>query len=179
MHFSLKIWRQAAPRAKGYFEHYAIDQVDGDTSFLEMLDMLNNKLVKENKETIAFDHDCREGICGACGLYINGRPHGPDDGITTCQLYMRRFRDGSEITVEPFRSKAFPVIKDLMVSWNAFDENITGRGICEREYRKCTTSAYNTCFKGKPRRAWTPLRALRGSVASCKNGSAMLLWLPR
>lgn len=176
MHFTLKIWRQAAPRAKGSFEHYTIDQVDGDTSFLEMLDMLNNKLVKENKETIAFDHDCREGICGACGLYINGRPHGPDDGITTCQLYMRRFRDGSEITVEPFRSKAFPVIKDLMVTRNAFDKILQAGGFVSVNTGSAPEAHTTLVSREKAEESMDASSCIGcgACVASCKNGSAML-----
>ncbi len=118
---NLKIWRQAGPKAKGEFKTYTVE-TDTDTSFLETLDILNEQLVENHEEPVVFDHDCREGICGMCSLYINGHPHGPATGATTCQLYMRRFHDGETITVEPWRSAAFPVIKDLMVDRNAFDK---------------------------------------------------------
>ena len=118
---NLKVWRQAGPKEKGAFRTYTVE-TDTDTSFLETLDILNEQLVANHEEPIAFDHDCREGICGMCSLYINGHPHGPATGATTCQLYMRRFSDGETITVEPWRSAAFPVIKDLMVDRNAFDK---------------------------------------------------------
>ena len=120
--FKLKVWRQAGPKEQGRFETYEMRDIPTDTSFLEMLDILNEQLVEQGQEPIHFDHDCREGICGMCSLYINGHPHGPATGATTCQLYMRRFHDGETITVEPWRSAAFPVIKDLMVNRNAFDQ---------------------------------------------------------
>ncbi|WP_320949021.1 2Fe-2S iron-sulfur cluster-binding protein, partial [Bacteroides sp.] len=107
--FTLKVWRQAGPKAKGAFETYQMKDIPGDTSFLEMLDILNEQLISERKEPVVFDHDCREGICGMCSLYINGHPHGPATGATTCQIYMRRFQDGDTITVEPWRSAGFPV----------------------------------------------------------------------
>ena len=120
--FTLKVWRQAGPKEKGGFKSYEMKDIPTDTSFLEMLDILNEQLIEKGEEPIVFDHDCREGICGMCSLYINGHPHGPATGATTCQLYMRRFHDGETITVEPWRSAAFPVIKDLMVDRNAFDK---------------------------------------------------------
>ena len=122
MKVNLKVWRQAGPREKGEFKTYMNVETTPDTSFLETLDILNEQLVENHEEPIVFDHDCREGICGMCSLYINGHPHGPATGATTCQLYMRRFKDGETITVEPWRSAAFPVIKDLMVDRNAFDK---------------------------------------------------------
>ena len=116
MKFTLHIWRQENARAKGHFETYDIDNISADCSFLEMLDQLNEKLINDHiAHPVCFDNDCREGICGMCGLYINGRPHGNDDGVTTCQLHMRHFNDGDEIWVEPWRAKAFPIIKDLVV----------------------------------------------------------------
>ena len=121
MTVTLRIWRQANPKAEGRFENYQVE-TDTDTSFLETLDILNEQLVEQKQEPVAFDSDCREGICGMCSLYINGHPHGPATGATTCQLYMRRFKDGETITVEPWRSAAFPVIKDLIVDRNAFDK---------------------------------------------------------
>ena len=132
MKFTLKIWRQENAKAQGRFETYQLDNISADCSFLEMLDILNEKLVNDNislpVDTITFDHDCREGICGMCSLYINGRPHGPEQGTTVCQLHMRRFNDGDTITIEPWRAKAFPVIKDLMVDRNAFDKIIQAGG---------------------------------------------------
>ena len=121
MKLTLKIWRQAGPDAKGAMVDYPVTGISEDMSFLEMLDVLNDKLVREGKEPIAFDHDCREGICGACSLFIDGRPHGPERHITTCQLHMRKFKDGDVIHVEPWRAGAFPVIKDLVTDRGAFD----------------------------------------------------------
>ncbi len=115
ININLKIWRQKNAKAKGSMETYKLDNVSTASSFLEMLDQLNEELVNEKKEPVAFDHDCREGICGMCSLYINGRAHGPDTGTTTCQLHMRKFNDGDTIFIEPWRSKAFPVVKDLVV----------------------------------------------------------------
>ena len=126
--FTLKVWRQKGPKAKGAFETYQMKDIPGDTSFLEMLDILNEDLINEGKEPIVFDHDCREGICGMCSLYINGHPHGPATGATTCQMYMRRFEDGDTITVEPWRSAGFPVIRDLMVDRTAFDKIMQAGG---------------------------------------------------
>ena len=121
ININLKIWRQKNASSKGSMETYKLDNVSTASSFLEMLDQLNEQLINEKKEPVAFDHDCREGICGMCSLYINGRAHGPDTGITTCQLHMRMFNDGDTIYIEPWRSKAFPVIKDLVVDRSAFD----------------------------------------------------------
>lgn len=124
----VKVWRQKGPKAKGKFETYTVKNISTGSSFLEMMDILNDELIIDGKDPIAFDHDCREGICGVCSLYINGRPHGPDDDITTCQLHMRKFKDGETIVVEPYRSKAFPVIKDLVVERNAFDQILQAGG---------------------------------------------------
>ncbi len=121
MNLLLKIWRQKNRKSKGRIENYSISGVSEDSSFLEMLDILNEQLIDEGKEPVAFDHDCREGICGMCCLYINGQAHGPDRGVTTCQLHMRMFNDGDTIYIEPWRSKAMPVIKDLIVDRSAFD----------------------------------------------------------
>jgi succinate dehydrogenase / fumarate reductase, iron-sulfur subunit len=121
MKIKLKVWRQKNCRSEGRFERYELDNVFSDMSFLELLDELNIKLVKEGKEPVAFESDCREGICGSCNMVIDGQPHGPERGTTTCQLFMRRYRDGDEIVVEPFRAKAFPMIKDLVVDRSAFD----------------------------------------------------------
>ena len=122
MKFTLKVWRQANAKVKGHFERYELDGVVGDMSFLEMMDYLNATLLERGVEPVAFDHDCREGICGCCGLFINGNPHGPEEKTTTCELHMRSFKDGATITVEPWRSAAFPVVKDLMVDRHAFDK---------------------------------------------------------
>ena len=121
MSLKLKIWRQQNRTAKGQMVDYSLDNVSPDMSFLEMFDVLNEQLITEGKEPIAFDHDCREGICGMCSMYINGRPHGPKGGVTTCQLHMRSFKDGDTIVVEPWRGAAFPVIKDLAVDRSSFD----------------------------------------------------------
>jgi succinate dehydrogenase iron-sulfur subunit len=125
---TLKIWRQAGPHAAGALVDYAADHVSPDMSFLEMLDVVNDGLIKSGQDAIAFDSDCREGICGMCSLVVNGIPHGPDRGTTVCQLHMRRFRDGDTITVEPWRAKAFPVVKDLVVDRSAFDRIIAAGG---------------------------------------------------
>ena len=140
MDFTLKIWRQKNAQSKGHFESYNVKGIEEDASFLEMLDILNDQLIKQGADPVAvdkgckssgpvsFDHDCREGICGACSLYIDGRAHGPDDQVTTCQLFMRHFKNGATITVEPWRSAAFPVIKDLVVDRTAFDKILQAGG---------------------------------------------------
>lgn len=128
MIFTLKIWRQKNATDKGGLVTYKIGDVSPDSSFLEMLDQLNQQLVGKGEDPVAFDHDCREGICGACGLYINGRPHGPLKGTTTCQLHMRAFRDGETIYIEPWRSEAFPIVRDLIVDRSAFDKIIQAGG---------------------------------------------------
>jgi succinate dehydrogenase / fumarate reductase, iron-sulfur subunit len=121
MNLTLKIWRQKNADAKGKVVTYQVSDISEDMSFLEMMDVLNEQLINKGDEPVAFDHDCREGICGSCNLQINGEPHGPDRGVTTCQLHMRRFKDGDTIVIEPFRAKAFPVIKDLVVDRSSFD----------------------------------------------------------
>ncbi len=128
MRLNLKIWRQAGPGAAGRLEDYTASDVSSDMSFLEMLDVVNDSLVRQGKDAIAFDSDCREGICGMCSLVINGVPHGPDRGTTVCQLHLRRFKEGDTITVEPWRARAFPVIKDLVVDRSAFDRIIIAGG---------------------------------------------------
>ena len=125
---TLNIWRQKSSDVSGKFESYEVDNLNTHMSFLEMLDVLNEKLVAEDKEPVAFDHDCREGICGMCSMVINGRPHGPMKGTTTCQLHMRHFKNGDTITIEPWRAKAFPVIKDLVVDRSSFDRIIQSGG---------------------------------------------------
>jgi len=128
MNLSLKIWRQADKNSAGEFKDYTVNNVSPDMSFLEMLDVLNEELIIKGEEPVAFDHDCREGICGRCSLYINGRPHGPKRGVTACQLHMRSFHDGQSIVIEPWRANAFPVVKDLIVDRSAFDRIITAGG---------------------------------------------------
>lgn len=128
MNLTLKVWRQKNKNARGDFETYAAKDISSDMSFLEMLDVVNEGLIEGGKEPIAFDHDCREGICGMCSLVINGQPHGPDDGTTTCQLHMRKFSDGDTIVIEPWRARAFPVLKDLVTDRSAFDRIIQAGG---------------------------------------------------
>lgn len=176
MDFTLKIWRQKNATSRGKFVTYHLSGISPDCSFLEMLDILNDQLVQKGGEPVAFDHDCREGICGACSLYINGRPHGPDDAITTCQLHMRRFRDGDTIVVEPWRAKPFPVIKDLIVDRTAFDKIIQAGG-----YISINTGGVpdaNTILVPKEH-ADVAMDAAAcigcgACVAACKNASAML-----
>lgn len=176
INFTLKVWRQKDAHSAGRFESYKMEGITGDTSFLEMLDILNEKLVKEHKEPVVFDHDCREGICGMCSLYINGHPHGPEGGCTTCQLFMRKFEDGSTITVEPWRSAGFPVIKDLMVDRSAYDKIMQAGG-----YVSVNTSAAQDAnailIPKKDADAAMDAATCIGCgacVAACKNGSAML-----
>lgn len=188
MEFNLKIWRQKNAKAKGRFETYHISGIESDSSFLEMLDILNEQLIREGADPIAvergcksggpvaFDHDCREGICGACGLYIDGRAHGPDDRITTCQLFMRHFKDSATITIEPFRSRAFPVIKDLVVDRTAFDKILQAGGfISVRTGSAQDANAilvdHETAEKSMDAASCIGCGAC---VATCRNGSAML-----
>jgi succinate dehydrogenase / fumarate reductase iron-sulfur subunit len=128
MNLTLKVWRQRNRNEAGRFETYKVSDISSEMSFLEMIDVLNEKLIKEGEDPITFDHDCREGICGSCSMVIDGRPHGPWKGTTTCQLHMRAFKDGDAITIEPFRADSFPVIKDLMVDRRAFDRIIQAGG---------------------------------------------------
>jgi succinate dehydrogenase / fumarate reductase iron-sulfur subunit len=128
MHITLTVWRQPSPTAAGNFETYDVPDISTDMSFLEMLDIVNERLLADGKEPIAFDHDCREGICGSCGMMVNGQAHGPERGTATCQLHMRKFKDGAHITVEPWRAASFPIVKDLCVDRGAFDEIIAAGG---------------------------------------------------
>jgi succinate dehydrogenase / fumarate reductase iron-sulfur subunit len=128
MHITLTVWRQPSPTAAGNFETYDVPDISPDMSFLEMLDIVNERLLADGKEPIAFDHDCREGICGSCGMMVNGQPHGPERGTATCQLHMRKFKDGAQISVEPWRAASFPIVKDLCVDRSAFDEIISAGG---------------------------------------------------
>ncbi|MDR2562647.1 MAG: succinate dehydrogenase/fumarate reductase iron-sulfur subunit [Prevotellaceae bacterium] len=176
MKLKLKIWRQKNAKAKGGFETYDLEGVSPDTSFLEMLDILNDKLIREGKEPVAFDHDCREGICGMCSLYINGRAHGPDDEVTTCQLHMRKFKDGDTITVEPWRSAAFPVIKDLVVNRYAFDQILQAGGFISVNTGGVPDGNAIPIGKEDADESMDAAACIGcgACVATCKNGSAML-----
>ncbi len=172
----LKVWRQNGPKEAGHFEEFEMDKVPTAASFLEMMDMLNEKLLEEGKSPIAFDHDCREGICGACSMFINGRAHGPDTGITTCQLHMRRFEDGQTITIEPWRSKAFPVVKDLMVDRNALDKIQQAGGYVSVNTGSAPDANAMPIHKDIAEKAFDAAACIGcgACVATCKNGSAML-----
>ena len=177
MRLTLKIWRQKNSEAKGKIESYDLDEISPDMSFLEMLDVLNAKLINEDQEPVSFDHDCREGICGSCSLFINGRAHGPDRRITTCQLHMRKFKDGDTIYIEPFRAKAFPVIKDLVVDRSAFDRIQHAGGYISINTSGNTQDANATPVNKEDADAAFDAATCIGCgacVATCKNSSAML-----
>jgi len=176
MKLNLEIWRQLSNTKPGFLEKHTLDGVTGDMSFLEMLDLLNNKLVSENKEVIAFDHDCREGICGTCGVVINGRPHGPISGVTTCQLHMRSFNDGDTIVIEPWRANSFPIIKDLSVDRTAFDRIIASGGYVSVSTGQATEANSTPIPKENADAAFESATCIGcgACVASCKNSSAML-----
>ena len=177
INITLKIWRQKNNRSKGALETYKLDNVSTDSSFLEMLDQLNEQLIQEQKTPVAFDHDCREGICGMCSLYINGRAHGPDTGTTTCQLHMRKFNDGDTIYVEPWRSKAFPIVKDLVVDRSAFDRIQQAGGFVSVNTSGRTMDANAIPIpKENADKAFEAAACIGcgACVAACKNGSAML-----
>lgn len=176
MRVNLKVWRQADAKSQGGFVTYSNVETTPDTSFLETLDILNESLIEQGQEPIAFDHDCREGICGMCSLYINGHPHGPAVGATTCQLYMRRFKNGETITVEPWRSAAFPVIKDLMVDRNAFDKIQQAGGYVSFNCGGAQDANAIPIAKTKADEAMDSASCIGcgACVAACKNGSAML-----
>jgi succinate dehydrogenase / fumarate reductase iron-sulfur subunit len=177
MRLILKIWRQKNSETKGKIESYDIDEISPDMSFLEMLDVLNAKLINEDQEPVSFDHDCREGICGSCSLFINGRAHGPDRRITTCQLHMRKFKDGDTIYIEPFRAKAFPVIKDLVVDRSAFDRIQHAGGYISINTSGNTQDANATPVNKEDADAAFDAATCIGCgacVATCKNSSAML-----
>jgi len=176
MNLTLKVWRQKNSQDKGNFETYNVKGISSEMSFLEMFDVLNEELVHENKEPIAFDHDCREGICGMCSMYINGRPHGPWHATTTCQLHMRAFKDGDTITVEPWRAKAFPVIKDLMVDRSAFDRIIQAGGYVSVNTGVTVDANAIPVSKTDADEAFASAACIGcgACVAACKNSSAML-----
>jgi len=176
MNFSLKIWRQAGRNSAGAFKTYSIDGVSADMSFLEMLDGVNQKLVRGGDDAIAFDSDCREGICGSCGLFINGRAHGPAKGVATCELRMRHFTDGEVITVEPWRAKAFPVIKDLVVDRTGFDRIIQAGGYISVNTGGVPDANAIPVPKHAAEEAMDAAACIGcgACVAACKNGSASL-----
>jgi succinate dehydrogenase / fumarate reductase iron-sulfur subunit len=177
INITLKVWRQKNANSKGGIETYKLDHVSTDSSFLEMMDQLNEQLINERKEPVAFDHDCREGICGSCSMYINGRAHGPDTGITTCQLHMRSFKDGDTVYVEPWRAKAFPVIKDLVVDRSAFDRIQQAGGFVSVNTSGRTMDANAIPVpKDDADKAFEAAACIGcgACVATCKNSSAML-----
>ncbi|HLW41505.1 MAG TPA: succinate dehydrogenase/fumarate reductase iron-sulfur subunit [Flavobacterium sp.] len=177
MKLTLKIWRQKNAQDQGKIVEYKVDNVSPDMSFLEMLDVLNEDLVNKNEDPVAFDHDCREGICGMCSLFINGQAHGPDRGITTCQLHMRTFKDGDTIFIEPFRAKAFPVIKDLVVDRSSFERIQHAGGFISVNTSGNTQDANAIPIRKDNADKSFDAAACIGCgacVASCKNASAML-----
>jgi succinate dehydrogenase / fumarate reductase iron-sulfur subunit len=176
MDFTLNIWRQENTKAKGRFESYTVTDISPDCSFLEMLDILNQQLIDKFEKPVCFDSDCREGICGACGLFINGRPHGPDDAVTTCQVHMRKFRDGDTITVEPWRARPFPVIKDLVVDRSAFDKIIQAGGFISVNTGGVPDANTIPVPKKDAETAMDAAACIGcgACVAACKNASAML-----
>ena len=177
MNLTLKVWRQNGPKSKGEIVEYQVTEISDHMSFLEMMDVLNESLIEKGDSPVAFDHDCREGICGMCSMYINGEAHGPDRGVTTCQLHMRQFKDGDTIYIEPFRAKAFPVIKDLVVDRSAFDRIQQSGG-----YISVNTSGNTQDANSIPIAKHAADEAMDAAtcigcgacVASCKNSSAML-----
>jgi len=176
MKLQLKIWRQTGPEDSGKFEMHDLDGVSEDCSFLEMLDLLNEQLLENGKEPVSFDHDCREGICGTCSLTINGLPHGPEDSTTTCQLHMRKFRDGETITIEPFRAKAFPVVRDLVVDRSPFDKIIQAGGYVSVRTGSAPDGNAIPIAKQDADQAMDAAACIGcgACVAACKNASAML-----
>jgi succinate dehydrogenase / fumarate reductase iron-sulfur subunit len=172
----LKIWRQAGPNASGRLVDYVAEDVSGDMSFLEMLDVVNESLVKKGEDSIAFDSDCREGICGMCSLVVNGVPHGPDRGTTVCQLHMRRFKDGDTITIEPWRARAFPVVKDLVVDRSAFDRIIAAGGYASINVGGAPDGNAILIPKAVSEAAMDSAACIGcgACVAACKNASAHL-----
>jgi succinate dehydrogenase / fumarate reductase iron-sulfur subunit len=176
MNLTLKVWRQQNKNDKGKFATYSVADISPDMSFLEMFDVLNEQLIRKGEESVAFDHDCREGICGMCSMYINGRAHGPMKGTTTCQLHMRSFNDGDTITVEPWRAKAFPVIKDLVVDRSAFDRIIASGGFVSVNTGNAVDANAIPIPKDNADAAFAAAACIGcgACVASCKNSSAML-----
>lgn len=176
MNLNLKIWRQQNANDKGGFQTYQIENISSEMSFLEMLDVLNEKLVNEGEEPVAFDHDCREGICGACSLHINGQPHGPWHKTTTCQLHMREYKDGDTIVIEPFRAKAFPIIKDLVTDRKSLDRIIEAGGYVSVNTGNAVDANAIPIEKAAADDAFAAAACIGcgACVAACKNASAML-----
>src|SRR6187551_172305 len=176
INLTLKVWKQKNKDTKGSFETFQVKNISTEMSFLEMFDVLNEELIKEGKEPITFDHDCREGICGTCSMYINGRPHGPWHATTTCQLHMRAFQDGETIVVEPWRANAFPVIKDLMVDRTAFDRIIQAGGFISVNTGNAVDANALPIDKKDADDAFMAAACIGcgACVASCVNSSAML-----
>jgi succinate dehydrogenase / fumarate reductase iron-sulfur subunit len=176
MNLTLKVWRQKNGNEKGELVTYNVADISPDMSFLEMFDVLNEQLITKNEEPIAFDHDCREGICGMCSMHINGRPHGPKSGITTCQLHMRSFKDGDTIVVEPWRATAFPVIKDLVVDRSAFDRIMSSGGYVSVNTGNAQDANCTPISKEIADEAFEAAACIGcgACVAACKNASAML-----
>ena len=176
MNLTLKVWKQKNNASKGFFETYEVKDISSEMSFLELFDVLNERLISEGKEPIAFDHDCREGICGACSMYINGRPHGPWHGTTTCQLHMRAFKDGDTIVVEPWRANAFPVIKDLIVDRSSFDRIVQAGGYISVNTGNAVDGNAIPIEKEKADKSFAAAACIGcgACVAACKNSSAML-----
>ncbi len=172
----IKVWRQKNAKSKGKFETYIINNISTGSSFLEMLDILNNDLIEKGIDPIAFDHDCREGICGTCSLYINGRPHGPDTEVTTCQLHMRKFKEGETIVIEPWRARAFPVIKDLVVDRTAFDKILQAGGFVSVNTGGIPDANAIPVARDDAEEAMDAAACIGcgACVAACKNSSAML-----
>lgn len=176
MNLKLKVWKQKNSNSRGGFETFEVKDISSEMSFLEMFDVLNERLINEGKDPIAFDHDCREGICGMCSMYINGRPHGPWHGTTTCQLHMRAFKDGDTIVVEPWRANAFPVIKDLMVDRSAFDRIIQAGGYISVNTGNAVDGNAIPIEKERADKSFAAAACIGcgACVAACKNSSAML-----
>lgn len=176
MKFTMKVWRQKNAQSQGKFKTYQVGNVAEAMSLLEVMDILNEKLITEREEPIHFDHDCREGICGACSMYINGRPHGPQKAATTCQIYMRSFKDGETITIEPWRAKAFPVIKDLIVDRSAFDRIIESSGYISVNTGGVPDANAIPIPQRNAEEAFEAATCIGcgACVAACKNASAML-----
>lgn len=176
MNLTLKIWRQKNATAKGGFETYQVKNISSEMSFLEMVDVLNEDLINQGKDPIAFDHDCREGICGSCAMYINGKPHGPWKSTTVCQLHMRAFKDGETVVVEPWRANAFPVVKDLVVDRSAFDRIIQAGGYISVNTGNAVDGNAIPVDKDKADKSFAAAACIAcgACVAACKNASAML-----
>jgi succinate dehydrogenase / fumarate reductase, iron-sulfur subunit len=173
---TLQVWRQAGPQAPGAFETYEVDELTEEMSFLELLDVLNERLIGEGREPVAFDSDCREGICGSCGLMIDGQPHGPQRGTATCQLHLRRFRDGDTVVVEPFRSRGFPLVKDLVVDRSALDRIIQAGGYITAPTGSAPDANLIPVPKDDSDRAMDAAACIGcgACVAGCPNGAGQL-----